>query len=75
MARFSCLGWLILLAIAAVIGGFALEYVVETWAAYAGNPVDVPMPHGATMVVGVLVSKIAIPLALATLFISWIGLI
>jgi hypothetical protein len=71
----GCFFLAVLLLLPALLGGLALEYTVETWARVLGHAVDIPYPHWATLLLGLLVAKVAIPVVILTLLISAIGLI
>lgn len=54
------------------VGGYLMEYVVETAAAFFGKAVDVPMPHAVTILAGAILSEILIPLAVVVWLLGFV---
>lgn len=72
------LGWLGCSLVAALfvlmlfVGGWLMEYVVETVAVFFGKTTDVPMPHAITMIAGAILSEILLPIALVVWLLGFV---
>ena len=55
-----------------VLGPLCLEYSLEYWAAFFDRPVDLPLWHPLTLLSGVILSEIMVPVALVTWLLSWV---
>lgn len=64
--------FLFLAVVSVVLGPASLEYVLETWTLIAGNAKDIPFWNPITIVLGVLLVKIWVPLAILTWCLSWV---
>lgn len=53
-------------------GGYLLEYVVETSAAFFGKTADVPMPHVVTIIAGAVLSEVLLPAAVVVWLLSFV---
>jgi hypothetical protein len=63
-ASTGCITLIFAVVLRLFLGGIALEYAGEYWAAHLGNPVDIPF--WAAAIAGLFVCKIAVAAAVLT---------